>query len=149
MQNLFHSGMSDAVIDRLSKLQPSSAALWGKMNIAQMLSHCQAPLQIAMGTILIKLRFIGLLFGRITKSQLMKEGPFAKNLPTDKIFIRKSEHNFYQERERLRALIQQFANADSMVMASKVHPFFGKMTADEWGCPTWKHLDHHLKQFGV
>jgi hypothetical protein len=30
-----------------------------------------------------------------------------------------------------------------------VHPMFGKMTADQWGRSMWKHLDHHLRQFGV
>jgi hypothetical protein len=29
------------------------------------------------------------------------------------------------------------------------HPFFGPMTAEEWGIISYKHLDHHLKQFGV
>jgi len=149
MQNLFHTGVSDGIIDRLSRLQPSALALWGKMNVGQMLSHCQAPLQVAIGEIQIKRRFIGFLFGRIAKLQFMKEGPFKKNLPTDKSFIRKSEYNFYQEREKLQLLVKQFAKSDSQMMASKVHPFFGKMSVDEWGFLTWKHLDHHLTQFGV
>lgn len=29
------------------------------------------------------------------------------------------------------------------------HPFFGKMSAREWGLIGYKHTDHHLRQFGV
>jgi len=148
MQNLFHAGVSDGIIDRLSRLQPSSVALWGKMNVGQMLSHCQAPLQVALGERQLKQSFVGFLFGRIAIKQFMKDSAFKKNLPTDKSFIRKTEHDFYQEREKLQLLIQKFTKSNSQIMASTIHPFFGKMTVEEWGKLTWKHLDHHLKQFG-
>jgi hypothetical protein len=29
------------------------------------------------------------------------------------------------------------------------HPFFGKMSAKEWATIAHKHMDHHLRQFGV
>lgn len=29
------------------------------------------------------------------------------------------------------------------------HPFFGKMTGEDWGHLMYKHLDHHFRQFGV
>lgn len=32
---------------------------------------------------------------------------------------------------------------------SHPHPFFGKLTSEQWGKGIYKHLDHHLKQFGV
>ncbi|MFD1127776.1 DUF1569 domain-containing protein [Paenibacillus provencensis] len=28
------------------------------------------------------------------------------------------------------------------------HPFFGKLTSEEWSIGLYKHLDHHLKEFG-
>src|SRR5690349_845321 len=130
MQNLFHPGVTDVIIDRLNRLQPSSAALWGKMNVGQMLSHCQAPLQVALGEIQIKQSIVGFLFGRIAIKQFMKDTTFKKNLPTDKSFIRKSEHDFFLEREKLQLLVEKFAKSDSQIMVSKIHPFFGKMTAE-------------------
>jgi hypothetical protein len=30
-----------------------------------------------------------------------------------------------------------------------IHPLFGKMGKTQWGRVVWKHLNHHLKQFGV
>ena len=29
------------------------------------------------------------------------------------------------------------------------HPLFGPMTWREWGVATYKHTDHHLRQFGA
>ena len=29
------------------------------------------------------------------------------------------------------------------------HPVFGKMSPTDWGVLGYKHIDHHLKQFGV
>ena len=149
MQNIFHAGVADQIIDRLSRLQPNSKALWGKMNVGQMLSHCQAPMEVAVGNRKSKRSVLGFLFGRIAIQRLMKDTSFRKNLPTDKSFIRTGEHNFYQEREKLQSLIKQFAKADQLAIASKTHPFFGKMTVEEWGQLIWKHLDHHLQQFGA
>ena len=30
-----------------------------------------------------------------------------------------------------------------------VHGFFGSMSGAEWGVTQYKHLDHHLRQFGA
>ena len=46
-------------------------------------------------------------------------------------------------------MIEQFFNTDKSELVSRPHPFFGKMTAEEWGMLGYKHLDHHLKQFDV
>ena len=29
------------------------------------------------------------------------------------------------------------------------HPFFGPLTNGEWNALQWKHIKHHLKQFGL
>ncbi|MDZ4803510.1 MAG: DUF1569 domain-containing protein [Candidatus Eisenbacteria bacterium] len=29
------------------------------------------------------------------------------------------------------------------------NPIFGNLSVDEWGKLSWKHLDHHLRQFGA
>lgn len=30
-----------------------------------------------------------------------------------------------------------------------VHPAFGRMRRADWGIWAWRHLDHHLRQFGA
>ncbi|MGH9801334.1 MAG: DUF1569 domain-containing protein, partial [Blastocatellia bacterium] len=29
------------------------------------------------------------------------------------------------------------------------HPAFGKLSTKDWGALTYKHMDHHFRQFGV
>jgi len=149
MGNLFQPEAATGIVMRIAALKPEAHALWGKMNVAQMLKHCQAPLEVSLGERNLKHSFIGKLFGKVAKKKMLGEEPFKKNLPTDASFVVKDERNFYDEHHKLMSLIRQFSETNPDTIAAKVHPFFGRMTKEEWGILSWKHLDHHLKQFGA
>jgi hypothetical protein len=149
MESLFNKDTANGILERLEKLQPDSKPLWGKMSVSQMIAHCEAPLNVALGITPLKQSFLGLLFGRIAKRQLLKPEPFKKSLPTAPEFVIKSMPDFTTEKENLKSLIKCFAATEPTTVSSRAHPFFGKMTSDEWGFLQWKHLDHHLRQFGV
>ncbi len=149
MKNLFDTVAASEILNRLEKLYPDTQPLWGKMKISQMLAHCQVPLQVALGEKQLKRNLISILFGGIARRQLTKETIFKKNLPTAPQFIIKDERQFDNEKQQLQSLIQQFSIADANEIAGRSHPFFGKMTKEEWGILQWKHLDHHFRQFGV
>ncbi|MEP6727373.1 MAG: DUF1569 domain-containing protein [Bacteroidota bacterium] len=149
MENIFEPAASAAILQRLQKLQPGTAAQWGKMNVAQMMAHCQVPIVCSLGDRIQRQSLMGMLFDRIAKKQILKDTPFRKNLPTDASFMIKDKWDFEKERQLLRALIQRLAVADPVVTAQRPRPFFGKMTGSELGMLTWKHLDHHLGQLGV
>lgn len=149
MNSLFDTPDAVAILSRLAKLTPDSKALWGKMSVDQMLAHCQAPLQVALGEKQLKRTLIGFLFGAIAKKQLTNEKPFSKNMPTDPGFVIREERDFINEFQKLEKLIERFAESDPEQIASRTHPFFGKMTPEQWGILSWKHLDHHLRQFNA
>ena len=149
MQNLFQSDVSDKMLHRIDNLQLTSHPLWGKMNVAKMLAHCNVTFEVALGDKQLKRTLMGVLFGGIGKRQILKPEPFKKNLPTDPNFIIKHDPDFNKEKRQLESLVQRFAAADPNVIADRSHPFFGKMTGEEWGWLQYKHLDHHLRQFGV
>ena len=145
-QDLTKAEIRAEVIARIEKLNQNSSALWGKMNAAQMMAHCQAQLRVALGDEKLPQSFIGKLFGWLAKKSLTEEKPFSKNLPTAPSFLVKNQPEFETERKKLVAMINRFNEAS---ITRDTHPFFGKLTLDEWSKGTWKHLDHHLKQFGV
>lgn len=149
MKNLFDAVDNNEIIERINKLTPDTNAMWGKMTVAQMLAHSQTTIEVALGERKLKGGLIGFLFGKIAKRKLVKDEPFKKNLPTAPSFIIKNERNFYEEKDKLIKLIQRFGKADPDNIAASPHPFFGKLTANEWNTLQWKHLDHHLNQFGV
>lgn len=148
-QYLFNKEECEKLIDRVNRLTPESKAVWGRMTVAQMLLHSQKPLQIAFGEAKIKRNLFGILFGRIAKKTLVNDSPFSKNLPTAPSFVVKDQPDFNAEREKLIALIRRFYTSGPEALSKEPHGFFGPMSTMDWAKSNWKHLDHHLRQFGV
>jgi len=147
VKNLFDPSVKQEILDRINKLTSQTQRQWGKMNVSQMLAHVQLPIRIAFGTHQPKGSFLLRLIGPLFKSKLWDENPYKRSLPTDPTFIMtNSEKEFESEKSALLELIDKFSE-ESLV--SEKHPVFGKLTKDNWSKATWKHLDHHLKQFGV
>lgn len=146
---MFSTLDNQEIIERLNKLSADTKPIWGKMTVAQMLAHSQTTLEVALGERKLKGGLIGFLFGRIAKKKLGGDRPFKQNLPTAPSFIVKDERNFEVEKNKLQSLVQRFGTTDPEEIAQSPHPFFGKMNKEEWDNLQWKHLDHHLRQFGV
>jgi hypothetical protein len=83
------------------------------------------------------------------KAGVVNEVPYKKNLPTAPAFRIKNEKNFAEEKARLIAFVEQTLAAGKGSFEGKESPSFGPMTAKEWNNLLYKHLDHHLTQFGV
>lgn len=146
VKNLFDAAVKQDIIDRVNKLTPQSQAQWGKMNVAQMLAHCQMPLGVATGDHKIKSSLLFKIIGPMFKGLIFSEKPFKRNLGTAKSFIMNTEKDFNTEKQKLLDMIARFSEK---TMTDEPHPIFGKMTKEEWSKGSWKHLDHHLQQFGV
>lgn len=150
MKSLFIRSDNQEMIDRLNSLTPSSQAQWGKMNVSQMFTHCQAPLNLAFGNVKAKESVLGKLFGSIIKKMIVdNDKPFKKNLPTDASFVIVDMREFEKEKNALILLIQQFTSTKPEGFSKDRHPIFGKLDHKDWDKLTWKHLDHHLRQFGA
>ena len=100
VKNLFDTAVKQDIINRINKLTPQHQAQWGKMNVAQMLAHCQMPLGVATGKHKLKRNFLLSLIGPLFKKQLFNEQPFKKNLPTDKSFIIADPQGFETEKQK-------------------------------------------------
>jgi hypothetical protein len=149
MANIFNIESNADLVERLEKLRPDAKAQWGKMNAPQMVLHAQKPLDIAEGTLMMKRGLIGWLFGKTAKNDFLNNPSFKKNLPTAKLFKVTNQPDFEKEKETLIKQVIRFREEGPSVIKNTEHPFFGKMTEEEWGILQYKHLDHHLRQFGV
>jgi hypothetical protein len=150
MKSLFKTDDSNAFIERINKVKSTDKPEWGKMNAAQMMAHCTAPLKMAHGEIKSKRGLMSFLFGPMVKKGLVKPGkPFGKNLPTDPNFVFPDASEFEKEKQKLISQINIFSQKGADGITKLPHPFFGKMTPQEWDIIQAKHLDHHLSQFGV
>lgn len=141
MQSLFIQPDNHQILNRINQLTADTKPLWGKMRVSQMLAHTQVPLLVAFGEHKLKRGLMGILFGKLAKKQMITAAPFKK------ICLRIKP--FEKEKNKLIELVKRFARQGVAGLTKEPHPFFGKLTENEWDILQWKHLDHHLRQFGV
>ena len=149
MQNLFERHVYKEVLERIDKLSHHSIRNWGKMEVAQMLAHCKAAFAVPLSDKPMRRSILGLVVGWAVKSQLYNDKPWKHNLPTAPNFVIKDKRSFDIEKEALLGLIHTFYKRGPEQTGLYPHPMFGTFTKEQWGWSMYKHLDHHLRQFGV
>ncbi len=149
MQNLFDKTAYAEIMNRMGLLKAESERKWGKMNAAQMMAHCSEAFKIPLTDKKFPRMFISYLFGWLAKKQVTSDKPYKEGLPTAPDFVIKDERNFETEKARLEKCITDFNTLGPDNTCKHPHPFFGSLTKAEWGNAMYKHMDHHLRQFGV
>jgi hypothetical protein len=146
MKNLFDSATREEILKRINSLNVQTKAQWGKMTVAQMLKHSTLPMAMALSNPKPARGLMGKIFGPLIKGAVIGPKPFKKNGFTPKEFRVDTQEMFDTQKERLVEMINRFTPAN---VSDKNHPMFGTLTDAEWGQSQYKHLDHHLTQFGV
>jgi len=149
MQSIFDPKANQDIINRINALTPITLSQWGKMTVSQMLAHCQQPIKVPFGMLQLKPNWMGFFFGKSIKRQMLAQPKFKKDLPTVKEFRIQKEPKFEEAKQQLIELVERFAKEGPASIKVTKHPIFGEMTIEEWDQLHWKHLDHHLRQFGV
>ena len=144
MKNLFNEAELKLITDRLNGLEGTEQRLWGKMTLGQMLRHCRLQLDMALKHVPAKDIFPSPMQW-ITKHTFGFMIPWPKNLVAAPEMKVTKDAEFAKERELLLERIAQMQLQNDFGS----HPFFGKMNKEEWGKIAYKHLDHHLRQFGM
>lgn len=149
MQQIQDTITAKELTERINKLTPGTQRVWGTMDVNQMMAHCSVGLQVTLGEVKRTHGLIGKLFGGFAKRSALGPQHFKKGLPTDPAYVVKDKREFEQERQKLLGLIKRLTESEPQSFHRAVHPFFGKMSSDEWNILNYKHLDHRLRQFGV
>lgn len=149
MDSLLDNSVHATVVDRINKLSLHSERQWGKMEVAQMMAHCCEAFKVPLSETPLKLSLLGKLVGWAFKAKLYDDSPWKQGLPTAPNFIIKDKRVFDAEKERLMGFVTQFHSNNIHNIGNYPHPVFGAFTKDQWGMAMYKHLDHHLRQFGV
>ena len=150
MKNIFNKTDGNEILERIEKLTPESKALWGTMNVSQMMAHCASAAKMPTGEVAPKrVGFPISLIGKMLKSKILRAPTFRKNSPTAPEIKITDTRDFEKEKANFKAAVKKLVeNGESIAKASH-HPFFGKMTPSEWGRINYLHADHHLSQFGA
>ena len=149
MKNIFDPICMEETLQRIERLHTLSQPQWGEMDVAQMLGHCSAFQDIALGNSCPKRSLLGIFVGKMAKSIFYNDKPLPINMSTIPTILIMDEKEFELEKEILIQKIKTFQKNGPENCTTNPHPFFGKLTPEQWGKGLYKHLDHHLKQFGV
>ena len=150
MKNIFEKNISNEVIERINRLTPESKPQWGKMSADQMLAHCNVTYEFVFDNKHKKPSgFMKWMLKTFVKNAVVSEKPYKKNGRTAPEFLIKDEKNYETEKNRLIAYITKTQELGDNYFENKESHSFGKLTKTEWSNMFYKHLDHHLNQFGV
>jgi hypothetical protein len=114
-----------------------------------MLEHTSRAVEMAMGGGIQKQVLIGKLVSWMVWLSFIGEKPFSRNAPTGPEFKVRDEPDFAATKGKLAKRVKEFHAMGEKGCDGHVHRFFGKMTGAEWGISQYKHIDHHLRQFGA
>ncbi|PTT00610.1 hypothetical protein DBR11_09545 [Pedobacter sp. HMWF019] len=151
LPNIFKKDVSVDVVQRVKQLAPDTLPGWGKMNVAQMLAHCNVTYEMVYeenkhpkpGF------FMKLILKNVVKKIVTNETPFKKNGQTAPPFLITDTRDFEAEKNRLIQHIEKTQELGENHFEKKESHSFGQLNSTEWNNMFYKHLDHHLTQFGV
>jgi len=149
MKNIFDAKVTDKIISRINKLSPEDRPLWGKMSAGQMLAHCNVSYEmIYEDKHPAPNAFLKFILKTFVKNKVVGETPYQHNSRTGPQFVMNDEKNFEKEKKRLIDYINKTRDLGEKYFNGKESNSFGALSSGEWNNMLYKHLDHHLNQFG-
>ena len=132
---------------RIRSLRPDASRQWGTMRTDQMLRHLNAVLEVALGKTPTDSKGMGVL-GKLMKYAVFY-GPWPKGkTPTAPMYEARDTYDFDTERKRLLGNLEELGRR-APEGEWPLHPMFGRIHGKHWIHGQIRHIDHHLRQFGV
>ena len=151
MKNWFHAADAADILRRLDGLSADARPQWGTLTAGDLLCHLADPVRVALGE-KHAARLPGP-FGLPGLAHLIVWIlPWPKGAPTAPEFLPQAgmtpATGFDSDKQVLLAVLRRFGDSPpDRVFAPS--PVFGRLSRRAWGRLMWRHLDHHLTQFGL
>lgn len=147
MPTVWEPAVRDGLLRRARTLTPQHTAKWGKFSVAGMLAHLNQATRMATGDLPVTSKAPSMLKWPPLRYLIIHHLPMPKSAPTAPELIARSPS---ADLTRELALFEQtFARLDGQSHGLVPHPAFGTLSHADWGVLIHKHVDHHLRQFGV
>lgn len=147
MPTLFDPTDRAALLARVDLLTPDARRVWGKMSLGQMLAHCAGQLRLGLGE--LPAGRMKVPYGLPGLKQLaIYVVPWPKGAPSAPELVSPPPVEVEAGKAAVRGCAERFG-ALGPDHAWPLHPTFGRLSRRAWGVLSWRHLDHHLRQFGV
>lgn len=150
LPNIFTNSVSEEIIGRIKALTPTTQPKWGKMSVDQMLAHCNVSYELIYDNKHPKPNaFMKFILKLLVKGKVVSVEPYQQNGQTAPQFIIKGDKDFDAEKNRLINFIRKTQELGEGHFDGKESHSFGALNKTEWNNMFYKHLNHHLTQFGV
>jgi Protein of unknown function (DUF1569) len=147
MKTIWDTDARREVHDRVARLVPDRKAAWGRMSAPQMVCHLSESLKMALGELKVAPKNVPIRYPPL-KQFLVYVAPFPKNVPTAPELQVRSPGDWSADVADLRSLVERFASQRGVAKWPD-HPAFGRLSERAWGVLVYRHMDHHLRQFGA
>jgi hypothetical protein len=137
-----------SLLERAARLKPNTSPKWGRMDAPQMVRHCAEALRMSLGEIHPRPLGKRLFHTRLAKRLIISVFPFPKGAPTAPELRVTGPAVLEAERVRLGEFVGRYAQPPQSDARAE-HPLFGVLSREEWAELQYKHVDHHLTQFGM
>jgi hypothetical protein len=157
MHSLLREDSRHRLCTRVVSLTPDATARWGRFTAPAMLSHIIQSMRVMLGDIpMPDERTPWVVRHAPLKHLLIYVLPFPKGLPTSRVLLQRrsadsatmTKEDWKKEIDEFRTLVTRLQDSDPAA-AWPTHAAFGAMSGREWGVLQYRHIDHHLRQFGV
>lgn len=147
MATLWNTDDRNRLLDRASRLDPTRPPRWGKMSAPAMVAHLTQQLRLALGEVRSN-RIPGFFRYFPFRELIVYVLPWPKGAPTAPELLTATPSEWEADLAAFRDAVQRVTDrrADA---AFEEHPAFGKLSRRAWGVLIYRHIDHHLRQFGA
>jgi len=136
------------IVRRMQTLSASSNRKWGSMDVTGMLQHLSLSARMTLGELSVPSSNKRVFQVFPLKHLILYVFPFPKGAPTAPLLKPSDAGSFEEERASLLEMLERIGTGPRDGIGP-AHPLFGSMSWREWGVVTYKHADHHLRQFGA
>ena len=148
MNTLWDPAAAREIRGRVAQLTPDLPRRWGRMSAQQMVCHLSESLRMAIGELRVAPKRLPIRYTPL-KQLIVYVAPFPKNAPTaPELTIAATPRPWADDLSTLQQLIDRFTARPADAEWPE-HPAFGRLSRRAWGVLGYRHIDHHLRQFGV
>ncbi len=146
MRTLLDPSEREALLQRFRCLNPESRPEWGSLTAPRMVCHLADALRVALGELPAR-DGSNLLSRSLVRWLVVHTGlqPPPGRIATAPEMLTSQPTSWADDCRTFENLVGRLAGGAELAR----HPFFGPLSRREWGLLSWKHIDHHLRQFGV
>jgi hypothetical protein len=137
-----------AIRQRIGHVTSSSMPRWGQMDAQAMLTHLRLSALMALGELPVACKSKRFFQVFPVKHLILHLAPFPKGAPTAPELLARDASQVEAIQVELVSLMERIGKGPREG-DGPVHPLFGRLSRREWGVATYKHSDHHLRQFGA